>query len=117
MSCPSFRIDDFIDARTVQRWSALSAADPAKAAYNIMYALAHADPEERKRIAERARREIVWTLVRLAWKPVAFHDAVTALALLAEAENETWANNATSEFLARFQVFSAEPRYPIPTVF
>lgn len=100
-----FRVDDFVDARVARRWSALSAADPAQAARNIRDALAAVDPEERKRIAERARRETVWTLVRLAWKPSAFHHAVTALALLAEAENETWANNASAEFVARFQVF------------
>jgi hypothetical protein len=61
--------------------------------------------EDRRRIEDRARREAVWTLVRLAWKTSSFHDAVFAMALLAEAENETWANNATAEFLARFQIF------------
>ena len=45
------------------------------------------------------------TLVRLAWRSSSFHDAVKALALLAEAENETWANNASREFVARFQIF------------
>ena len=43
--------------------------------------------------------------MRLAWRPGAFFDAVKALALLAEAENESWANNATGEFLGRFQIF------------
>jgi hypothetical protein len=28
-----------------------------------------------------------------------------ALALLAEAENETWANNASAEFVTRFQIY------------
>lgn len=100
-----FRLDDFIDPRAVRRWSALSAADPTLAARNISHALTEGDPEDRKRIAERARREVVWTLVRLTWKSSAFRDAALALALLAEAENETWSNNATGEFLARFQVF------------
>ncbi len=99
-----FRADDFVDARAVRRWSALSSADPDEAARNILRALTGASLEERKRIEERARREVVWTLVRLAWKPSSFHDTVLALALLAEAENETWANNASSEFIARFQI-------------
>jgi hypothetical protein len=100
-----FRVDDFVDARAVRRWSALSSADPDEAARNILRALTGASLEDRRRIEERARRETVWTLVRLAWKPSSFHDAVKALALLTEAENETWANNASAEFVARFQTF------------
>jgi len=99
------RVDDFVDARAVRRWSALSSADPDEAARNILRALSGATLEDRKRIEESARRKTVWALVRLAWKPSSFHDAVLALALLAEAENETWANNASAEFFARFQVF------------
>lgn len=100
-----FRLDDFVDARGVRRWSALSAADPEKAAANILRALEHTAAEERARIQDRSRRETIWTLVRLAWRPGAFSDATKALALLAEAENESWANNATAEFVGRFQIF------------
>ncbi len=100
-----FRLDDFLDARAVRRWSALSSADPDEAAHNILRALLRTSIDDRKRLEQRARRETVWTLVRLAWRPSSFHDAVLALALLAEAENETWANNASAEFAARFQIF------------
>jgi hypothetical protein len=100
-----FRLDDLVDVRAVQRWSALSAAVPSLAAANILRALENSDPEGRSKIEDRARRETVWTLVRLAWHPRAFINATKALALLAEAENESWANNATSEFLGRFQIF------------
>jgi hypothetical protein len=100
-----FRIDDFVEGRTVRRWSALSSADPDQAARNIRKALTMASVADRMRIDDDARRQAVWTLVRLAWKQSSFRDAVLALALLAEAENETWANNATAEFIARFQVF------------
>jgi hypothetical protein len=99
-----FRLSDFIEVRGVRRWSALSAADPDQAARNIFRALSGTSVEDRLRIEGPARREIVWTLVRLAWRPGAFADAAKALALLGEAENETFANNATSEFVARFQV-------------
>lgn len=100
-----FRVEDFVEPRAVRRWSALSAADPVEATRNLVRALSNVDAEARKRINDRARRQIVWTLVRLAWNPPTFHDAVMSLALLAEAENETWGNNATGEFLARFQIF------------
>lgn len=99
-----FRVDDFMDARVVRRWSALSSADPDEAARNILRALSGAHIADRRRIADRARRETVWTLVRLAWRSSSFHDAVKALALLAEVENETWVNNASGEFIARFQI-------------
>jgi hypothetical protein len=99
-----FRVNDFVDARGVRRWSALSSADPDRAARNILRALTGTSLEDRGRIQDRARREIVWTLVRLAWRSSSFSDAIKALALLAEAENETWANNASAEFVARFQI-------------
>ena len=100
-----FRLDDFVDPRAARRWSSLSAADPERAARNIFRALNGSSVEERLGIEDQARREIVWTLIRLAWRPGSFHNATKALALLAEAENETWGNNATGEFLNRFQVF------------
>jgi hypothetical protein len=98
------RLADFVDASAVRRWSALSSADPDQAARNIRRALDGSGVEERSRINDRARREIVWTLVRLAWRPGSFADAAKALALLAEAENESWSNNATGEFIGRFQI-------------
>ena len=99
-----FRIDDFVDPQRARRWSVFSAADPETAARNICRALKTARVDDRRGIRDGARREIVWRLVRIAWRSSAFHDAVIALALLAEAENEPWGNNATSEFVARFQV-------------
>jgi len=100
-----FNIDDFIDETAVRCWSALSATDPLLAARNVLRALTSATKEKRLTIEGRARRELIWTLVRIAWNRSSFRDSVLSLALLAEAENETWANNATGEFLERFQIF------------
>ena len=100
-----FRIDDFIAPQRVRQWSALSAADPETAVRNLCRAVKAASPKDRRRIRDEARREVVSRLVRIAWRSAAFHDSVTALALLAEAENEPWGNNATGEFVARYQVF------------
>lgn len=99
-----FHVDDFIDPRAARRWSALSSADPDLGARNILRVLRGATLEDRGRIKDHARREIVSTLVRLTWRSSSFHDAVIAIALLAEAESETWANNASAEFVARFQI-------------
>ena len=99
-----FRINDFVAPLAARRWSVFSAADPDAAAANLCRALKSAGVADRRRIRDQARREIVARLVRIAWRSSAFHDAVTALALLAEAENEPWGNNATGEFVARYQV-------------
>ena len=100
-----FRIDDFVVPQAARRWSAFSAADPDAAAANLCRTLKSAGVDDRRRIRDQARRVLVARLARIAWRPSAFHDAVTALALLAEAENEPWGNNATGEFVARYQLF------------
>lgn len=100
-----FELTHFLDERAVKRWSALAPADPALAARNLAAALQNASLAERLSIAAGARRELVWGLARLAWKPSVFRDAVMALALLGEAENESWASNASNEFAARFQLY------------
>jgi len=99
-----FRIDDFVGLHGARRWSALSAADPDGAARNVMHALIDSRLEERRRIAFGALGAVVSRLARIARRATGFHDAVTALALLAEAENETWGNGASTAFLDRYQV-------------
>lgn len=100
-----FRLEHFSEWRATQRWSALAAADPEQAAKAAFSALSTSSVESRRDVSDNARREVVSTLVRLAWRTRSFPNAVKALALLAEAENESWANNATAEFVARFQVY------------
>lgn len=101
-----FRLVDFQDPQAVRRWSALSSADPDLAARNIWRALSSTSVSvsDRLQISGKARREIIWTLVRLAWQKSSFRDSIKALAFLAEAENESWSNNASGEFVARFQI-------------
>src|SRR5207248_1544047 len=48
---------------------------------------------------------LVWALNDLAWSGQAFGTAALALAELARAENETWGNNATHEFISHFQLY------------
>jgi hypothetical protein len=99
-----FSVMNFVEPFEARRWSALSAADPALAARNILQALSAATVDERLTIQERARREVVHALVRLAWNRASFRAATMSLALLGEAENETWANNASKEFVNRFEL-------------
>jgi hypothetical protein len=100
-----FRVDDLNNPRRIRIWAALAAADPILAASVVAKALSATSTEFRAEIKDRARRELVWTLERLAWKSACFPDAIRSLAMLAEAENETWANNATGEFIGKFQIY------------
>lgn len=100
-----FHWSHFLDANAVERWMTLSVANPVLAAGNAREALQQASDQERRQIANGARRRLVRALVRIASYPDAFHDAAWALAELAAAENETWANNASAEFVARYQLF------------
>ena len=99
-----FRIDDFVDAHAVRRWSALSASDPELAARSICQALAASSADDRRKISFAAVAVLVSRLARIASRSAGFHDAATALALLAEPENDTWRNGASREFLAKYHV-------------
>ena len=107
-----FRIDDFACLHAARRWSALSAADPDAAARNLRRALTDSSLEDRRRITFGALGALVSRLARIAWRATGFHEAVTALAFLAEAENETWGNGASSAFLRKYQVNLAATSVP-----
>ncbi|HUS49109.1 MAG TPA: hypothetical protein VMZ91_03035, partial [Candidatus Paceibacterota bacterium] len=58
------------------------------------------------------RREIIWALEKIViWKEL-FLDAARLLLKLAEAENETWSNNATGVFIG---LFTLAPKPVAPT--
>ena len=48
------------------------------------------------------RRNLVWTLEKLCFRNETFQKSAKVLLLLAAAENETWSNNATGQFLQLF---------------
>ncbi len=106
------RVDNFIDPRSAAQWSVLSSSAPEEAASKLLKALSGSTVEDRLRIKGEARREVLGTLVRLAWSSSTFNDAVKSLALLAEAENETWSNNASGEFIGRYQMFLGGTEVP-----
>jgi hypothetical protein len=99
-----FHWSHFTDDAAVRRWVTLSLANPVIAAANAREALQAASDDDRRTVRHNARRSLVHVLVRLAGFPDAFRDATLALAELAAAENESWANNASAELVARFAV-------------
>jgi len=85
----------------------------------IFSILAEAHPESGLRALERligdlprdqllgfqfGRRRVVWALEKLAWLPETFFGAGRVLLALADAENESYANNATGIWTGLFQV-------------
>ena len=57
---------------------------------------------EELRQATASRRDLVWTLEKLAWHRQTFSDLADCLLRLALAENETYGNNATGTWLQLF---------------
>lgn len=100
-----FLVEHFASEPQVRFWRSLCAASPAVAARLVSKALATASVEDRLRIDGGARRQLVWGLVDLAWKRDGFRGATLSLAYLAVAENENYGNNATDEFLRKFQIW------------
>lgn len=109
-----FRIDDFGALHAARRWSAFAAADPDSAVRNLRRVLTDSSLEDRRRITFAASAEIVSRLARIASRTTGFDDAVTALALLAEAENEIVGSGASREFIAKYQVQLAGTALPYP---
>jgi hypothetical protein len=102
--------EDFLAAPTARRWALLASADPGPSAKFIADVLAARTVDDRGSLAGNARREVVNALARLAGTREAFRSTVLALVSLAEAENETYANNASGELLACFKlVLSGSP--------
>jgi hypothetical protein len=64
--------------------------------------LIEAAPLEELRAQSRSRRDLVWTLEKLAWHRRTFTRAADSLLRLALAENETYANNATGTWVDLF---------------
>lgn len=96
---------DIQNLQTVRRWVASSQAFPDVSASSLLKVLKDTSFNERLQITGEVRRLLINTLGHLAWKPTSFHDSIIALGLLAEAENESWANNATGVFIGFFQIY------------
>ncbi|MFD0324656.1 P-loop NTPase family protein [Lysobacter gummosus] len=100
-----FSIGQLLDGKDAYRWAIFSAAAPAQSARDLARMLENADIGDLFELKDDARRHVVSALTRISWKASAFSNSAYCLALLAEAENEKWANNATSEFVGLYRIF------------
>jgi hypothetical protein len=88
---------------------ASAAIIPSQVAEAIHELMGAAEPDDLKRIP---RRDLVWTLQVLLWWPETWETAIDGLYLLAQNENETWANNATGEFVSAFTLYLSGSTVP-----
>jgi hypothetical protein len=85
--------------------SALAEVDPQTVVTLVERVLSPFSTEElRKNVTDHARRELVWTVEKIAFHPETFDRGATLLLDLAAAENESWGNNATGQYKALFPV-------------
>lgn len=83
---------------------AVAQAKPKAALRRFAAALGREDAEARREFAGDARRTAIHRLEQLAVPAETFFEATKCLLLLAEAENESWSNNATGTFLSLFNL-------------
>jgi len=69
--------------------------------------------EERLAISGDARRELMWALEQLLFRAKTSRRALKLIWLLAEAENETWGNNATGVLLECFHPLHSQMPLPL----
>jgi hypothetical protein len=62
-------------------------------------------PTDALRNLTDGRRNLVWALEKLVFRKESFVSAAKILYKFAVAENETWANNATNQFVHLFQIY------------
>ena len=100
-SGPYANIKGFTSESAASFFFALAQVNPGAAARRLMDALEPLSIEERKQFGD-GRRSVVHALEHIAIFGEHFLQAAECLLLLAEAENETWANNASGVFAEAF---------------
>ena len=101
-------LSGFQSAGNSSLFLAVAQASPKVALRRFSSALGDASIEERKSFIGGFRRSAVERLEQLAVPAETFIDAAQCLLLLAEAETESWSNNATGVFISLFGLGSAE---------
>lgn len=96
-------LDDLDSDRTAEIFAILAEAHP-QSGLRVLERLISGLPRDNLLGFKHGRRRIVWALEKLAWLPETFFGAARILLALAEAENESYANNATGIWKGLFRV-------------
>jgi hypothetical protein len=81
----------------------LSLADPSTALKTLERTIGRMSREELLEFGQ-GRRDVIWTLEKMALHGDLFRSSARLLLALAEAENETWSNNASGVFAGLFSL-------------
>lgn len=81
---------------------------------SLFLSLGGLNMEEMKQIKD-GRRELVWTLEKLCYKPETFEKAAKLMLLLGCSEVEFISNNATGQFVSLFPVYLPATSVPLST--
>ena len=87
-------------ARVLSKLAEIEAADVARVIESYL-----ADLDDLYEVRDGQRRDFVHALEKIAFREDTFEEGAALLLLLASAENEEWANNATEQFQALFPMF------------
>jgi len=91
----------------------IAGATPERTVRLLEDALLQTSREERLAISEEPRREIMWALEQLLFRAKTSGRALKLIWLLAEAENETFGNNATGVLLECFLPLHSQMPLPL----
>lgn len=101
-------------ANTAKHLEILAPAAPSSALRCLERLLGPLRPADlQNELKEDARRSVVWALEKLALRSATFVRSARLLLALAEAENETWGNNATGVFVELFHWQHPEVSAPL----
>ena len=89
----------------------LSEANPEIALKTLKKVFGHKTTEELLKLKE-SRRDLVWTLQKLAVRKNLYPDSARLLLKLATAENEPFSNNSTGVFTDHFQIYLSGTEAP-----
>lgn len=100
------------DATRAELLEALTIASPETGAATLDRLLGDLGLDDLRKL-NGGRRAVVWTLQRLAWLPTTFDTSARLMLSLAEAENESYANNATGIWGQLFRLYLSGTSVPI----
>ncbi|MDB6095565.1 MAG: hypothetical protein JWM32_3127 [Verrucomicrobia bacterium] len=95
-----------------QLFRALSEINPESALGALHRLVSPRSMPSLNEIAGKTRRNLVTALEKLCWPAHLFERAATLLLKFAAAENETWSNNATGQFIQLYQPFLSGTQRP-----
>jgi hypothetical protein len=102
---PFGQAEVILSKRGSRLFRALVEVNPEATSRSIHKIVTAATQDEIRLIEGDVRRNLVWALEKLCFHAIAFDQSAEVLMRLAAAENESWSNNATGQFVQLFRVF------------